>query len=597
LADAEHSLAGVLSASPSNSNARFLLGVALARSGKIGQAIDAFQQYLGANPHSVDGLNWLSIACRRAGRLDDAERASARALRVDPQNADSLNNLGLVYLGQGKFEAALGPLSKAVAVRSSEPQFRHNLGTALQSLGRETEAAECFRMACNISDRALPSLLALGNLMLKHGSSLAAVECANKALAIDPMSIPGHMLAARALANLEDGSRAETHVRRVLALDPGNSVAHAMLGFRQQTAGDFVAAEASFQRSLDLNPNQGLSHWGLKQGKKATEADRPELERLAELAENPLISPGERSHLFYASAKAYADLKDYSRAMDNYDKANGCVRQVHRSVQAFDPAAYKAGIDRTIELFTRDFIERHSHLGCPSRKPIFIVGMMRSGTTLMEQILSSHPEVTAGGELQFWLERAPKVVDPGTRTVEAGRARRLIDDYLELLSKISPDGYVTDKMPSNIQIVGLIRILFPNAKILNMNRNPVDNALSIYFTPYEFPPDFAHVRENIVFAYRRNEELTEHWRRQLEPQAFLDVQYESLVDHSEAVIRSVLEFCGLDWDDRCLRHGENQRSVNTPSVWQVRQPIYKTSKDRWRNYEHCLGSFSELAPE
>jgi len=594
LIDAERVCASVLEGDPDDWDASRLLAIVLARKGEFAKSIEAFQKCLNTRPSSVECLNWLSIIRRRQGQAVLAEAASLAAVQIDPNNADSLNNLGLAYLAANKLELAAQTLWKAVECSPRDAQFRHNLGITLQSQGRDTEAAECFRVAITLSDRSIPSYLSLGGIMLGHGNPTAAQQCALAVLKQLPTSIPAHLLAARALTNLDRGEESEWHLREVIRLDPKNSIAYGMLGFRLQFSGKFEEANSAFQKSLEYNPIQGISHWGLRLGKKTKAGDAQELDRLSDLARSESMPTSERSFLHYAIGKGWADLNEFEKAIRQYDEANDCGYQTHLAKKPFDPARYGAAFELTMGLFTREFIARHAELSNSSIKPIFIVGMMRSGTTLMEQILSSHPQVTAGGELQFWLERAPKVVDVARRLVEPMRARKLAEDYLDLLAKISPKGRVTDKMPQNIQVVGLIKILFPNAKIINMNRNPVDNCLSIYFTPYEFPPEFAHVRENIVFAYRRNQEITEHWRKVLPHGDYFDVQYEDLVDHSEATIRAVLAYCDLEWDDRCLRHDDNKRVVNTPSVWQVRQPIYRTSKEQWRNYEPYLGVFSEL---
>lgn len=597
LADAEQVLARALKVDPKDPEATRLYGITLARMGQLPRALAAFESLSQMQPTSEECRNWLSILHRRLGDGDMAVREGLAAVGLNASNGDSHGNLGLAYLALGNGEAAVRSLATAVEIRPDDAQFRHNLGIAFQFAGKDAEAADSFRRAVAISPRALPSLIALGNLTLAHGNPLAAHQCAMQALRLDSNSITAHLLAARALTNLGQGEESERHLRQVVRLDPRHYVAYSMLGFRLQFAGRFEEAESAFRNSLEIQPYQGISYWGLRQGKKATSEERPELARLADLAESPRVPVSERAYLHYSLGKGWAELRDYATAIRHYDEANRCAYESNLAKRPFRPEVYRAAFDETIGLFGRDFIESHRHLGSESAKPIFIVGMMRSGTTLMEQILSNHPEVSPGGELQFWLERAPRVVDPVTATIEPNRASQLADDYQKLLYGIAKSGRVTDKMPANIQVIGLIKILFPNAKIINMNRNPLDTCLSIYFTPYEFPPAFAHIRENIVFAYRRNEEIAKHWRSVLPLGSFLDVEYERLVDDSEATIRSVLEFCGLEWDDCCLRHGDNKREVNTPSVWQARQPIFQSSKNQWKHYVPYLGAFAEWDEE
>jgi tetratricopeptide (TPR) repeat protein len=587
----------VLDNDPGHEEARLLLGIVYARTQEHGKAAEALERYSRLHPESVVCLNWLSIAYRRQGLLDKAVVAAQKVLKLTPDDPEALNNLGLAFFSRSNFAQALEPFLRAAEHQPNNPQIRHNLGLVYQSLGRDVEAAESYRQAIRLSKNAIPSYIGLGNLMLLHGNSEGALQSARTILQQDPNLVQAHFLAAQALTNLSEPAAAETHLRHVLGIDPNNATALGMLGFKLQSRGNFVKAEEAFRKSLANDPLQGISYWGLRQGKKAKPEDLDKVKEMLEKLEDPRFREADRFFLLFAVAKTYADLGQFKEAMQYYDLANKAARQNRPHTHGFDKELFQAFMARTRELLSEEFLARHSHLGSESDKPIFVVGMMRSGTTLMEQILSSHPMVAAGGELRFWLERGPKVVDLATRTIDEGRAKELISDYLAILNRIDPEARVTDKMPQNLQVLGLIHVLFPRAKVINMNRNPVENCFSIYITPYEMPPEFAHDQENIVCAYRQNEEMANHWRRVLPAGSFLDVRYEELVENSEAVIRKVLEYCELEWDERCLRHTENRRIVSTPSVWQVRQPIYQSSLERWRDYEPYLGALRELIPK
>lgn len=594
LADAELVVSSTAGSSHEFAQGNLIVGVSLLKAGQNSRAIELLERALSADPSLLEAMNWLSVAYRLSGRLDDAESVSLKALSLDASHALSMCNLGLVYLHKQDPGRAVEYLARAVELQPREAQFRHNLGLALQSQGREAEAGQQYRAAVSLSPGAAPSLLALGGLMLKYGNASGALEGARQVLSREPASVSANLLAARALANLGEERQSEAHLRRILASDPTNTTALSMLGFRLQSLGDFEAAESSFRRSIELNPLQGISYWGLRQGSMATESDRAELERLVNLSSRSEIPAGELAYLFFTIAKCFADLREFESAIKFYDQANEVAAEVQLGKNRFDSNRYAKAVTDTQALFTREFIEANLALGCDDERPIFIIGMMRSGTTLMEQILSSHPEVTAGGELRFWLERGPKTVDPSSRRVDPTLAAMLIRDYQRLQARISPQGRVTDKMPENSQVLGLIHILFPRAKVIHMRRHPVDVCLSIYTTPYEISPEFAHVRDNIVFAYREHERLMAHWQSVLPPGAYLDVCYEDLIDAPEVTIRRVLDHCGLPWDERCLSHPDNRRAVNTPSVWQVRQPIYRSSRGKWKQYQPWLGAFSEL---
>jgi hypothetical protein len=227
--------------------------------------------------------------------------------------------------------------------------------------------------------------------------------------------------------------------------------------------------------------------------------------------------------------------------------------------------------------------------------PIFIVGMMRSGTTLVEQILSSHPDVGAGGEISFW---GDVNLGPSSRLPDEEGLKRVQAKYLDLLQQLTPGKpHVTDKMPSNYLALGMIHLAFPNAKIIHCKRDPVDTVLSIYMTPNSVPVGFGYVRENLVFAYKEYRRLMKFYRSVLPGETMLEVQYEDLVAEPEVQTRRMVEFLGLEWSDACLHHEANTRAVTTPTLWQARQPVYKSSVKKWKNYDAWLGAFRELIEE
>jgi len=230
-----------------------------------------------------------------------------------------------------------------------------------------------------------------------------------------------------------------------------------------------------------------------------------------------------------------------------------------------------------------------------SETPVLIVGMMRSGTTLVEQILSSHPEIGAGGELTFWGDAAAKLDHLAADRTDDSSWQKLSSEYLALLGRFAPDAIrVTDKMPHNFLWLGLIHTVFPAARIVHCRRNPIDTCLSIYFTHFGVAKDFAYDRKNIVSFYEQYDRLMAHWREVLPKDRLIEVNYEELVADRESVARKLISFCGVDWNDACLRHEKNERAVTTASMWQARQPIYTSSVERWRRYEPWLGEFNRL---
>jgi hypothetical protein len=236
----------------------------------------------------------------------------------------------------------------------------------------------------------------------------------------------------------------------------------------------------------------------------------------------------------------------------------------------------------------------HAASGKPDQKPLFIVGMYRSGTTLVEQIVSSHPAIAAGGELTVWTPMELEI-DPMTGDFDPARARSAIERYLSVLQTIGPSAArVTDKLPFNFFRLGAIHALMPNARIIHCRRDPIDTCLSIYTNLFKSRVSFAARKDDLVFVYQQYLRMMDHWRKVLPPEIFLDVQYERLIADREAETRRLIAFTGLDWDDSCLRPEQNERSINTASAWQARQPVYASSMQRWRHYEPWLGELRQL---
>jgi hypothetical protein len=306
------------------------------------------------------------------------------------------------------------------------------------------------------------------------------------------------------------------------------------------------------------------------------------------------LAPKELSSLEYGLGKGYEDLGEFQLAMAHYDAANRLARYLKFGDLQFDVQQASGSTNLKIQRYTKEFFARARVGASPSDVPIFIVGMMRSGTTLVEQILSSHPDVAAAGEQEFWAKRGLECIDV-SGAPNLARLRALADEYLALLARIAPGATrVTDKMPANYLFLGLIQAALPNARIIHTQRSPADTAVSIYATPNRARIDYAHDKASIVAAYREYVRLMEHWRQMLPPDRLIEIRYEDLVEDRESVSRQLAVFCGLSWEDSMLSPEANQRSVVTPSAWQVRQPIYRTSMDRWKRFEPWLGPFREL---
>ena len=513
---------------------------------------------------------------------------------MSPGNAAAHNDLGVLHLRSHRPAEAARSFERAVALDRGMAIAHYNLGTALERQGEYHAAVGAYQRAVSIAPRLAEAHERLGNLLLSHGMRDQALDCFRRVAQIVPNSTLGRLNGAKVLHEEGKPAEAETCLRHAIALDPASSEAHRFLGNILRQLGRFDEAMASFDRAIALNPDEVAVYHDLVQSKRLTEADRPIIARMLSLLNGAALTDKDRVTLHFALGKAFDDVADYGPAIRHFDDANRLARRGIR----FDRAQFAVGVNRLIGSFTPDFFEAHRASGTDCETPVLILGMMRSGTTLVEQILSSHPRVAAGDELRFWGERAGAYARSGGEGQTPAYLAKLAGDYLALLREIGPDAArVTDKMPGNYLWIGLIHLVFPRAYIIHCRRHPVDTCLSIYMTNFNWRNDFAYDRSDIVFYYQQYARLMAHWRRVLPPDRFLDIDYEELIANREEVTRRLIACIGLDWDDACLRPESNRRPVKTASMWQARQPVYRTSVERWRRYEPWLGEFRQLLGE
>jgi tetratricopeptide (TPR) repeat protein len=386
---------------------------------------------------------------------------------------------------------------------------------------------------------------------------------------------------------------AEVHLRRAIALDPGSDLLYNSLGNSLSKQGRFAEAIEACDRALAINPLQVPAHLIAVQARKCSDADRPRLERMLATLREPLLDDEDRLFLHYAIGKLLDDIAEYREAMLHFDAANS----IKRLNMSFNRELFSGHVDWLVRRFTPDFFAAHQDFALDNQTPLLIVGMPRSGTTLVEQIISSHPQVAAGGELVFWTKRAASWGVSSATYLTAESARDLAREYLAMLHRIGPSAsLVTDKVPFNLFHLGLIHLLLPKARIIHCRRHPIDTCLSMYFTNFKERFEFVTDKADLAFAYRQYVRLMDHWRAVLPPDCFLEVDYETLIADRQALTLRLIAFTSLDWDDACLAPERNKRTVTTSSVWQVRQPVYATSIGRWRHYEPWLGELRQLLP-
>lgn len=481
--------------------------------------------------------------------------------------------------------------------RSSEAEVFLGRAEEFESSGRTLEAAQTYAAGLKLHPSDLPLLEGYLRLLVTYGEDREAIKYGLRAVRQYPTKGSLRLILSQALTSGGRGEESREHLEAATTDPDSAGMAFGMLGYWYQARGEFVRARDCFEKSIAIEPRQSLSYYGWSQSNRLSNTTRHYLTDITAFLEEPGVDPETAMYLRYVEGKFRRELDDYEGSMRAYDLGNQIARQVNQSGRAFNRDRYQYIISGTIENFDSREVQR---LGCdvPPQdpvSPIFIVGMMRSGTTLVEQILSSHPEVTAGGEIEFWIDSLNQIFDVDRKRVDSEALREARAAYLKILSEAAIDRpYVTDKMPQNFQALGILHAAFPEARIIHIQRKPIDNCVSIYFTPYQSSPDFAHDKSDIAFAYKEYLRLVDHWRCVLPEDRFLDVEYETLVADSEGQTRKILEFCGLPFSELCLKPQDNNRLVTTPSLWQVRQPVYHSSIDRWKPYAPWLGEFLAL---
>jgi tetratricopeptide (TPR) repeat protein len=624
-AEALVSLAKALSIHPHDAQMLIYAGNATKALGRARDAVALYEQALRSNPRSIEAHNNLGNAYLELGRLDEAVSCYRRALEVAPQNAQIHCNLsnafrrldrldealassrsaiafdhtlsvahntqGLIFAALGEREQAVASYRQALELNANDVETLNNLGNVLRDLGEYSEAVSRYSLAVELDPKRAESHINLGNALLELRRIDATVASFTQALALQPESTLAHVSLATALRLQHRADDAEQHCRAALAIDPNYVDALSLLGELHADQGRFTEAEQLFRQALAVKPQLPFVLFSIAANRKMTLGDAAWLESADSLLAKPLALRHEID-LRYALGKYYDDVGKYDEAFGSYRLANELAK--HRS--HYDRAKQWQRVDAIIDRFDAAFMRRQHSGASASELPVFIVGMPRSGTSLTEQILASHPAVFGAGELSFWDAAFAAYESAGLKGHGgANLIPGMAGEYLDRLTVLSRGAQrVIDKLPANFMNLGLIHVALPKAKIIHMQRHPIDTCLSIHFQNFLDIDPYAHDLEDLAHYYGEYLRITDHWRATLPATQLLEIPYEALIADQEGWTRRMLDFIGLPWDSKCLDFHLTNRVVLTTSKWQVRQKIHTASAGRWRNYEKFVAPLLHL---
>jgi len=581
-----------LQISPRLVEARNNLGNAFLELAQFADAATCYRLALDMRPDDAQILCNLSNAERQLGNLDEAIAINRRAIALDSTLSVAHNNLGLTLAAVGRREEAVASYRQALELNPGYVETLNNLGDVLRDIGLRREALPLYAQAIKLDPRRVESHWNLGSVLFELRRTNEAAASYAQALALKPDYAPAHLSLGLALRQQRRPADAEASCQAALAIDPNYVEALSFLGELRADRGRFAEAEELFQRAIAINPDFSFAYFSIATHRKMTSDDAAWLKG-AEALLAKRLPLGHEISLRYALGKYFDDVRQYDEAFSNYRQANELTKRYGSS---YDKAKFTQRVGQIISRFDAAFIHRCQDGGSASERPVFIIGMPRSGTSLTEQILASHPAVFGAGELPFWDVAFGAYREAELkRKTDANLIPGVAADYLDRLTALNGSALrVVDKMPANFLYAGLIHAAFPRARIIHMQRHPIDTCLSIYFQNFFSMGPYANDLENLAHYYSEYVRTMNHWRAVLPATALLEIPYEGLIGDQEGWTRRMLEFIGLPWDPKCLDFHQTDRVVITASKWQVRQKINAVSAGRWRNYEKFLEPLQRL---
>jgi tetratricopeptide (TPR) repeat protein len=550
----------------------------------------------GVEPSLVDELTGALVQRLTVGRPAAAQvqsEAAGTTRKLGAKGAQALHLQGAEHLNRGAYTEALACYQELLEFDPRDAYAHNGLGSALARLTRYREAEEHLRRALGIRESLPEAHFNLASVLVATGRYREAETPLRRALKLKGDFLEARISLGGTLVLLSRLPEARDSYEKALRLAPSNALALVGLGKLDALEGRFSEAETAFRRALEVEPRASYAWAALAGLRRMTPADGEWRKRAEELAAGGL-EPYDEAVLRFALGKYYDDVGDFGRAFPSYQRANQLQKLAATPYRRETHVRY---VDEWMRIYTKEALEAAREGASDSALPVFVIGMPRSGTTLVEQIIASHPAAYGAGELDFWTTLVHKREVSVRQAVPEGSARkRLAQEYLRVLAGHSADASrIVDKAPMNADYLGLLHAVLPKARVIHVQRNPIDTCLSCYFQQFSPVMNYTMDLSDLADYYREHARLMAHWRRTLPPGTMLEIHYEELVADQEASTRRILEFLALPWDERCLEFHKTARVVTTASAWQVRQKIYRSSAQRWRHYEKFIKPLLSLS--
>ncbi len=566
-------------------DAILILGKIAHEQRKFKAAIERYQQFLGLIPdHAQTHFN-LGVVLEELGRLERAIEHYEQSIRIDADNAAVHRKLGDAYTKLQRWDEAIKAFRQVVRIQADD------VGTIMK-LGNVYIAARLFTESILLYEQALKLLpdnaqlhRQLGASLQRMGRTKKAIACFEQALHLDSDYVDVRIDLARVLRQTGRAEEALNPLEEAIDLDPNNGEAHITLALTLRQLGQTERAIERLEQFLTVRPACGSAYYHISM----IEPEQDWIPVVKKIVSDPKLPKGDESYCHFALGNFLDTGKSFDQAFRHFQKAN----QLRREKLTYDAKENCQTTDRLINFYSKSFFEDRRRFGSDSQLPVFIVGMPRSGTTLIEQILSSHAEVHGAGEVEAFPGVSHSIAEqlkdagppPDCMTfIDKKMVEEFSAQYLQELTLQSPSAArVTDKQPGNFVRIWLIKTLFPDARIVDCQRNPLDNCLSLFFHCFT-PLTCSFELTELGQYYLDYQRLMSHWQK-LFPGEIFTVQYEELVMDQEGISKQLIDYLGLEWDEKCIDFHNNERNVMSPSNMQVRQPIYDSAMNRWKNYE------------